>query len=163
MKRDGLSNSQNSDAAHPTGRHAPSSECAFLESQAADAKAALIRTLYGMKATTAMVADLRPYIRPHPWLIGVSALAVGCVAGAIMGVVRRHKGTLSNMKAPANGRSAYPGRQTGASKKSLVFAMIGPLLAAIVQTVAARSMTETAYPAVARDETFTGGDAPRSR
>lgn len=155
MKLDRLDSSLNSGAAHPTEQDMPppkGSECSFLENQAVDAKAAMIRTLEGMKATAAKVTDLRPYVRPHPWLISVSALAAGFVAGAVLGLVRRRMAQTPKVNAQANGRIGYTQQQEAAPKKSFWFAIAGPLLAAIVQTVVKNSMTESVFPAVPRRE-----------
>ena len=110
----------------------------------------MIRTLQGMKATVGKATDLRPYVRPRPWLVGVSALAVGFVVGAAMGLMRRRVAKAPKGNARSNGRAAYalPDRKKAAPKRSFLFAIAGPLLAAIVQTVVRNSMSESASPAI---------------
>ena len=125
----------------------------------------MIRTLQGMKATAGKVTDLRPYVRPRPLLVGVSALAVGFVLGAVMGVMRRRMVKTPKVNAQANGRAAYayPERNKAAPKKSFLSAIAGPLLAAIVQTVVKNSMAERASPAVPRrDEGLSRDDSAGS-
>jgi len=122
----------------------------------------MIRTLQGMRATAVKVTDLRPYIRPHPWLLGVSALAVGFVVGAVMGLVNRSTAKTPKVNAQANGRAAHanPARKEAALKKSYLFAIAGPLLAAVVQTVVKNSMAESVSPAVPRrDEGLSRDDS----
>jgi hypothetical protein len=141
------------------------SEYSFLENQAADAKTAMIRTLESMKATVGEVTDLRPFVRPRPLLVGVSALAVGFVVGTVMGLMRRRMVKTPMVYARANGRAAYayPERNKAAPKKSFLFAIAGPLLAAIVQMVVKNSMAESVYTAVPRrDEGLSRDDSTGS-
>lgn len=107
----------------------------------------MIRTLLGMKSTVNKVTDLRPYVRPHPWLIGVSALAVGFVAGAVSGLIRRRIGQTPNMNAQENGRTEYPVHEEWAPRKSFLYTTVGPLLAAIVQILLKNSTSQSVYPA----------------
>lgn len=112
----------------------------------------MIRTLENMKTTAGEVTDLRPFVRPRPLLVGVSALAVGFVVGAVMGLMRRRMVKTPKVNAQANGRAAYAysERSKAAPKRSFLFAIAGPLLAAIVQMVVKNSMAESVLPAVPR-------------
>lgn len=128
------------------------SEYRFLENQAAEAKAAMSRTLQDMKATVGKVTDLRPYVRPRPLVVGLTALAAGFVMGAVMGLLRRRVAKAPKGNARSNGRDAHalPDRDKAVPEKSFLFAIAGPLLVAIVQTMVKSSMAERVIPAVPR-------------
>ena len=150
MRHGRLYSSLNSDAVHPIKQNAPSpkvSECLFLENQAAEAKAAMIRTLLGMKSTVSKVADLRPYFRPHPWLVGVSALAVGFVAGAVSGLIRRRITQTANVNTQSNGHLHYGQQNEAVPKRSFLFTTAIPLLAALVQILVKNSTSQSVVPA----------------
>jgi len=113
----------------------------------------MIRTLQGMKATVGKVTDLRPYVRPHPWLVGVSALAAGFVACAVLDLIRRRIAKMPKVNAQTNGRADCPGQNKASPRRSFLYATAGPLLVAIVQTLIKSSTPKSVFPAVPkRDE-----------
>ena len=63
-----------------TGRYNTTDEGLFLTQQAADAKAAMQRTVADMKATAQEAADVRWWTQQYPWYAVGAAAVVGFVA-----------------------------------------------------------------------------------
>jgi hypothetical protein len=63
-----------------TARYSTTDEGLFLTQQAADAKAAMLRTMADIKATAQEAADVRWWTQQYPWYAVGTAAVVGFVA-----------------------------------------------------------------------------------
>jgi hypothetical protein len=138
-----LDSKQNSDAMSLAQRQpAPHtrSERVYLADQAADARIAMVRTLQDMKKTLIQVADVRSCAKRHPWLVTGSAVAAGFITGTVLAPSTRtntkHTGSNSEAVLPP-GREE---RETPQPKKSVLFSIVGTVLASILQTAVQRSI-----------------------
>jgi hypothetical protein len=122
------------------------SERGFLADQAADAKAAMIRTLDEMKDTLARVADLRLWAKRHPWLFIGAAVAVGFATGALFTPApgKMSKATQTNSDAESQPGCQAP--DAPRTRKSFLRAAAGTLLVGILQTVVQRSIAAAIVP-----------------
>jgi ElaB/YqjD/DUF883 family membrane-anchored ribosome-binding protein len=133
-----LDSKQTSDAMSLTQRQLlpqKRSERGYLADQAADARLAMVHTLQDMKQTVIQVADVRSCTKRHPWLVIGSAVAAGFVAGTALTPSARtnikHTGSNSEALLQPGGE----GQGTPQSNKSVLFSIVGTVLASILQTV----------------------------
>jgi hypothetical protein len=113
-------------------------ERSYLADQAANSKSAMNGTLHDMKDTLTRIADVRSCAKQHPWLIVVSAVATGFVAGAVFPLAPRKNIKGAGSSSEPDSQPICHAQETQRTKKSLLFSMMVTVLAGTLQTVVKR-------------------------
>ena len=108
-----------------TGRYNTTDEGLFLTQQAADAKAAIQRTLADMKATAQEAADVRWWTQQYPWYAVGTAAVVGFIAA-------------TQLLAPADHQvqPAAPAQAQTAARPTLMSSLFDMVRSALMTTIA---------------------------
>jgi hypothetical protein len=144
-------------------------ERSFLANQAANSKTAMNGILHDMKDTLTRVADVRSCAKRHPWLIVVSAVAAGFVAGAVLPLAPPKNIKSAGSSTEPDSKSIRDAHETLRTKKSLAFSMMVTILAGTLQTVVKRwiatAIVAENQPQLETQSPLesTGGDLPPRR
>jgi hypothetical protein len=137
MKHAKLDNEHNSGTMLPTARRPRlgSSERIFLSDQAADAKAAILRTVEEVNDTLTRIVDVRSHAKRHPWLVVGSLVTAGAIAGALLvPAIRKSTAPRQNDSDLELQPSGSKPASSHTTKSCVVTTAIG-LLSSVLQTI----------------------------
>ncbi len=137
------------------------SERAFLEDRAADARTAIGRKLRDMKETLTKMAGVRSCAARHPWILTGSAVAVGVVAGAMLTPCARRRIRRKRKRPSGSAAEAPPARreqEMPRTTKSFLFSTAGTVLAAVL-----RPLLQSWFASAVAAQGASRGDPPSSR